>query len=567
MIVQPGTRLQNRYEILHELGRGGMGSVFKVHDPLLDRVVAIKTLSTTLSADDSFIQRFQHEARAIARLNHPGIVGIFDVGQDSGVSFIVMEYIAGGSLSDLLKRESPLPPQRVVQLLEQIAVALDFAHSQGFVHRDIKPANILLDHQGKTRITDFGLVKMENIDLTIPGQVMGTPTYMAPEQIVGEEVSAATDIYSLAVVTYEMLTGSAPFKGGMTSVFDGHVRREPPPMRLLNPNLPEGFEPILRRALLKNPQERFTSATAFVNSLRQALSSDHPETIVALPAFATPPVPPGQPSTAATPPQQKKRAGLLLLAFAGLIGAVAILALLGIARGLFGGDEPIPTATDDRIVAAVINSPTPTVSASLTPQSTMTPTVTPSATAMPTETPLTPTPVVTLTPTSTPTIATPASATIATAQLNSSIFEEPDASSTELTFVASGESVTVLEDRGSWLQVRNNQGIEGWVAANRFEVAAGSPTATPTVTNTPPPNSTPTPGSATVRLPVSIFEAPRVNSEEITYLNPGIVVAVFGRTVNSAWLFIRTTDDIEGWVAANRMDYAGDVSDLPVISE
>jgi eukaryotic-like serine/threonine-protein kinase len=159
VIIQPGMKLQNRYEVLQELGRGGMGSVFKAHDPLLDREVAIKTLSSALSADDSFIQRFQHEARAIARLNHPGIVGIFDVGQDKGVSFIVMEYIAGGSLDDLLKRQSPLPPHRVVELLEQIAVALDFAHSRGFVHRDIKPANILLDEAGKTRITDFGLVK------------------------------------------------------------------------------------------------------------------------------------------------------------------------------------------------------------------------------------------------------------------------------------------------------------------------------------------------------------------------------------------------------------------------
>ena len=376
MAIDPGTKLQNRYEILSELGRGGMGSVFKAHDPLLDRIVAIKTLSAALSADESFIRRFQHEARAIARLNHPGIVGIFDVGQEGGISFIVMEYIAGGSLADLLKRENLLSPLRVVQLLEQVAIALDFAHGRGFVHRDIKPANILLDEHDRTRLTDFGLVKFEDISLTLPGQMMGTPTYMAPEQITGEEVGGATDIYALGVVAYEMLTGAPPFTGAMATVFDGHIRRDPPPPQTLNPNLPTGLEPILRRTLAKDPSGRFGTAADFVATLRQFFTANSPDVFVpqvSSPAVSARPasVPPSgghlasgglvqlsqpPPLTEVAPPPAPKKSNFLTI-FGGLTGLLFLCFCLAVslywAGSRLGGDEATAVAQTTAPAAAL----------------------------------------------------------------------------------------------------------------------------------------------------------------------------------------------------------------------
>jgi len=378
--IEPGTKLQDRYEILNELGRGGMGSVFKAHDPLLDRIVAIKTLSAALSADESFIRRFRHEARAVARLNHPGIVGIFDVGQEGAVSFIVMEYIAGGSLADLLKRETRLPPLRVVQLLEQVATALDFAHGRGFVHRDIKPANVLLDDHDRTRLTDFGLVKFEDISLTLPGQMMGTPTYMAPEQITGEDVGGATDIYALGVVAYEMLTGAPPFTGAMATVFDGHIRRDPPPPQTLNPNLPPDLEPILRQTLAKNPADRFDTAADFVATLRQFFTASSPPVFgpqVSSPAAGAKPasVPPSggypasgglvQPSqppplTEAAPPPAPKKSNFLTI-FGGLTGLLFLCFCLAVslywAGSRLGGDETTAVAQATATTAPAIDLP------------------------------------------------------------------------------------------------------------------------------------------------------------------------------------------------------------------
>jgi serine protease Do len=365
VIIEPGTKLQNRYEILSELGRGGMGAVFKARDPLLDRIVAIKTLSMALSADDSFVRRFQHEARAIARLNHPGIVGIFDVGQETNVSFIVMEFIPGGSLEDLLKKERPLPPERVIQLLTEIAIALDFAHGRGFVHRDIKPANILLDEAGKTRITDFGLVKEEDINLTLPGQIMGTPRYMAPEQIQGDDVGPAADIYSLGIVAYEMLAGEPPFTGAMSTVFDGHVRREPPLLRELNPALPEGVETVIRRVLSKTPEQRFDTAVEFVNHLRPAaLMAAEP---VGATQLAPPPLAPvgnGRSQPPSQPPAEQPAKKSNLLPILAGVGALLLLCfcaasiLLMIGRGDGGAPTAVAQATQPP-TAAPTTTPTP----------------------------------------------------------------------------------------------------------------------------------------------------------------------------------------------------------------
>jgi serine protease Do len=284
-MLAPDTRLHNRYQIVEMVGKGGMGEVYKALDPMLDRIIAVKTLSSSLTTDDSFVQRFQHEARTVARLSHPHIVPIYDVGQHQNTPFLVMKFIESGSLADLLKKKQGvlLPTSWSLKILEQIATGLDHAHGRGFVHRDIKPANILLDEEGQAYITDFGLVKAEDVSLTMPGQIMGTPAYMSPEQITGEEVGLLTDVYALGVVAYELLTGQAPFQGTMTSVFDGHVRREPPSMLQLNSALPTAAEAVVYQALAKEPQQRYASPTAFVTALQSAFAqvTDRAATMVA----------------------------------------------------------------------------------------------------------------------------------------------------------------------------------------------------------------------------------------------------------------------------------------------
>jgi serine protease Do len=363
-MLAPETLLQNRYRILESVGRGGMGEVYRAHDPRLDRIVAVKTLSQALTSDDSFIARFEHEARTVAGLSHAGIVPIYDVGQDQGIPFLVMKYIEAGSLADLIKRGDDLPLEQKVGILEQMAAAIDYAHGRGLVHRDVKPANILLGNNVEAYLTDFGLVKAEDINLTMPGQVMGTPAYMAPEQIVGEAISPATDIYSLGVVAYELLGGRAPFQGSMTSVFDGHVRREPPSLLELNPALPAAVEAVIRQALAKDPQLRPARATSFVAALRRSLAGSvtarpvgagtathmeppawaaTPESTTPAPqATASPPSTPG----GSPPAAEKSRASWLLggLATALAMCVCSIVAVSGLGLlSWFQDDALLPT--------------------------------------------------------------------------------------------------------------------------------------------------------------------------------------------------------------------------------
>ncbi|HHE73013.1 MAG TPA: serine/threonine protein kinase, partial [Chloroflexi bacterium] len=194
-MLQHGSVLQNRYRILHQIGRGGMAVVYKAHQPALERYVAIKVLPQQFTFDREFVERFLREARAVARLNHPNIVTIHDVGQAGGTYYIVMEYVEESSLANLLRRQGALPPQQAAQIVAQVASALDYAHQQGFVHRDVKPSNILLGAGGVAKLTDFGIVKAaEGTRLTQTGTLLGTPEYMSPEQAKGLGVDHRTDI-------------------------------------------------------------------------------------------------------------------------------------------------------------------------------------------------------------------------------------------------------------------------------------------------------------------------------------------------------------------------------------
>ena len=259
------------YRIMERLGRGGMASVHRAYHPALDRYVAIKVLPDFFADEPGYRERFQQEARSVARLRHPNILEIFDFGYDAGTCYLVFELVEGGTLADRVGK--PMGLREVVQLLEPLAAALDHAHANGILHRDIKPSNILIQRDGTPVLADFGLAKIAGSmqKLTMSGLVMGTPEYMSPEQAADEFVGPASDLYSLAVVAYEMLTGRVPFAGDTpAATLLSHVTKQMPATRELKGELSAHVEDVLRRALSKNPGERYASAASFVASLKPA---------------------------------------------------------------------------------------------------------------------------------------------------------------------------------------------------------------------------------------------------------------------------------------------------------
>src|SRR5438132_7538046 len=241
-----GRVFSNRYEIQREIAQGGMAEVYLAHDPLLNRPVAMKALFPEYAREPSFAERFRREAQAAANLNHPNIVGIYDWGQEEGTYFIVMEYVEGRSLRDLIRSEGPIDAGRAADITAEIASALAFAHRSGVVHRDVKPGNVLITPQGNVKVTDFGIARAGASDgLTQTGSVMGTATYFSPEQAQGLAVDGRSDVYSLGVVLYELVCGVAPFVAeSPVSVAYKHVREEPIPPRQRNPEVPAALETI-----------------------------------------------------------------------------------------------------------------------------------------------------------------------------------------------------------------------------------------------------------------------------------------------------------------------------------
>jgi serine/threonine-protein kinase len=256
-----------RYEVLAEIGDGAMGRVYSAWDPVVTRKVAIKTIKTERlpkGQAEEFLERFRREAQAAGGLNHPNIVNIFDIGDDH----IVMEYIEGQNLQDRIREEGRLSPEALSALLGPIAEALDHAHAAGIIHRDIKPANIMIQADGQPRLTDFGVARIADSAMTATGEILGSPTYMSPEQVAGLEVTSRADVYSLAVVAYEALTGQPPFKGKtITAVISRVMHDEPPPPRRWNADLPTRYDNVFARALAKDPAERFGSAVELVSAL------------------------------------------------------------------------------------------------------------------------------------------------------------------------------------------------------------------------------------------------------------------------------------------------------------
>jgi len=275
MKLEPGVRL-GAYQILGELGRGGMATVYRAYQPTLEREVALKVLPDFLVEQPGFKARFHREAVAVARLQHPNILSVFDHGEQDGVTYIVSEYVEGGTLAARLG--APIQLDYCVRLLRPVADALDYAHSEGVVHRDVKPSNILLDRRGVPILSDFGLARVaESADserLTQTGAMVGTPTYMAPEQCAGHEAGPPADIYALGVIAFEMITGRVPFNAPTPlGVIAAHQMTPPPSPRKLNPSLPESVVQPILTCLAKDPRQRQETATEFVEQLAIAVAA------------------------------------------------------------------------------------------------------------------------------------------------------------------------------------------------------------------------------------------------------------------------------------------------------
>jgi serine/threonine-protein kinase len=388
-----------QYQIVQLAGKGGMATVYKAFQPSLNRFVAIKVLPDHLAADDQFVARFKQEALSAAALRHPNIMVIHDVGQDGNLHYIAMEFLEGRPLADVIQPAGGLDPRRVAGILEQVALALDFAHSRKVIHRDIKPANIFLSADDHVTLVDFGIAKALSsaAGLTRAGMIVGTPEYMSPEQVDGRALDARSDIYSLGVVLYQMLTGYVPFGGESPSaVMIAHLTKAPMPPSQFSVFVTPGIESVVMRALAKNPNDRFASVREMAQAFSQAVSSGRP--VPVRPVAPTMAVPAHPPSFSVWP----------IVAGVAVVALIALVALALLAGNAFrsGGGFLASSVANTATFAPVAAAPTSTLMPTYTPEP---PTLTPSPTPTPRPT-QTPVPTVTLQPTAARPTATPTKA-------------------------------------------------------------------------------------------------------------------------------------------------------------
>jgi eukaryotic-like serine/threonine-protein kinase len=354
----PATVLGDRYELHEQLGAGGMASVYRATDRVLGRTVAVKILAPHYADDPGFVARFRREARSAARLNHPAVVQVFDTGADGETQYIVMEFVDGRTLADVLETQGPLEPERAAEVAAVLAEALAAAHAAGLVHRDVKPANVMITPSGDVKMMDFGIARATSTEtLTQTARVLGTATYLSPEQAVGNPVDARSDIYSLGVVLYEMLAGQPPFGGDSPiEVAAKHVEQDPLPPSRHRPDVPAGLEAIAMRALAKDPSDRYQTALEMGSDLARWRGGGTTEPLALAP-------------TTVLPKRRPRRRGRLVAA----ILAVAVLLLGAILAGtLLGHDHPPAPVTSPHARPTASHttpspSPTPSPSASAQP--------------------------------------------------------------------------------------------------------------------------------------------------------------------------------------------------------
>lgn len=434
-----------QYQILREIGRGGMAVVYEAHQPSLGRSVAIKVLPSEFTFDQTFVKRFLQEARAAARLTHPYIVPIYDVGQQNGVYYIVMQKLEGASLHSLIERTGRLPLPRVAHILAQVAAALDFAHAGGLVHRDIKPANIFIGPGDHATVMDFGIAKaLAGTQLTQSGVMMGTPAYMSPEQATGKPVGPASDVYSLGLVVYQMLAGRVPFQADSTpALLYKQVHETPPPLRVFAPETPPAVEAVVARSLAKDPAQRFRSAGEMARALQGTMT--------------------GRAVQAARP---ATKSNVLLWGGIGA-GLLALFLLLAV----FTRDTPSPSVAGS--VPGIVDTPGAAASPMPAPPTPTPPPPTPTPAPQQVTSVASATQQATATPTTAPTrTPTPAPEPVGRAtveQLN--LREGPGSTFPVIRRLASGEQVELLgrNQVGDWLWVSTAGGQTGWVSSQYVE--------------------------------------------------------------------------------------------------
>ncbi|HVD01117.1 MAG TPA: protein kinase [Candidatus Dormibacteraeota bacterium] len=347
MPIGPGTTL-GAYEVQEILGQGAMGTVYRAYHPGLARTAAVKVLSA-LTPDPDAVARFRREAQAIARMRHPNVLNVYDFGEHDGIPYMIVEYVAGGSLNDRMKSGERYPRPESIKLLDGIGAALDYAHGLDIIHRDVKPANVLLDQHGNPILADFGLAKLlqQSSLKTVSGVTTGTPAYMSPEQVMGAAVGPAADTYALTTMAYELLAGAIPFEGeGVLELLYAHVHREPPPASSRNPDLNPAVDAVLARGLAKDPAQRWESGATLVAALRQAFDETRPEPArlveATMPVAAAPlPVPmPAAPGPKSTPLPWPPAGGRRGRAVPIALGAVVVLLLVAGVLLILRGAHP-----------------------------------------------------------------------------------------------------------------------------------------------------------------------------------------------------------------------------------
>ncbi|MBP0465563.1 serine/threonine protein kinase, partial [Roseomonas sp. PWR1] len=337
--------LNQKYEVRGTLGAGAMGTVYDAVDRIIERRVAIKVVNRPNENDPEAVEshaRFRREAQAAGRLSHPNIVGVYDYGENATQAWIVMELVEGGSLKGRLDKQERFTVPEIVRIMGEVCAALHYSHQRGVVHRDIKPGNIMMTTDGQVKIADFGIARLENSSMTQVGTLIGTPSYMAPEQFRGEPVDLRADIWAAGVMLYQLLTGEKPFEGGFSAVMHKALHTEPPPPSSLSVTTPRAFDGVIARALAKRPDDRFRSAVEFAEAIRAAASAPaaapEPSGLPGLPGLnedatvVTGRMPAGatgtmqRPGQGAPPPEKK---GAPVAAIAGGAGALVIAAVAG----------------------------------------------------------------------------------------------------------------------------------------------------------------------------------------------------------------------------------------------
>jgi serine/threonine-protein kinase len=342
--VADNTLVDSRYLIVRRIGSGGMADVYCAEDTHLGRQVALKVLHRRFAQDQEFVERFRREASAAAGLQHPNVVGVFDRGRHDGTYYIAMEHLPGRTLKEIVVTEAPLAQERVVDMGVQILQAAGFAHRHGVIHRDFKPHNVIVDDQGAVKVTDFGIARAGASEMTETGSIMGTAQYLSPEQAQGHAVTAASDLYSIGVMLYEMLAGRLPFEGdSAVSVALKHLSEPPLPISHFRPDVSPALESVVMAALAKDPAHRWQSADDFAEGLKAAgiqleegtpLSQDTAAfaPVPVAPVDVLPPPPPVLPPPVAPPPERGRRwpwfaIGLLTLALAAFLIYLAVAGL------------------------------------------------------------------------------------------------------------------------------------------------------------------------------------------------------------------------------------------------